>query len=96
MPSCAVYGCQNRNNPLNLCNFFRIPEIDERPGFKELSEERRSAWLSALKRSDTNPTSYRSLQVCQDHFISGKLNVCVCYGKQFYFQNNFFQEKVLI
>ncbi|XP_077516712.1 uncharacterized protein LOC144127609 [Amblyomma americanum] len=78
MVLCAIVGCSNRSDssrrkkkPTNT-NFYRIPRIiaDKCERSKTLSTNRRTLWLSRIKRADLDPDN-PNLRVCGAHFTTG-------------------------
>ncbi|XP_077498994.1 uncharacterized protein LOC144112615 [Amblyomma americanum] len=78
MVLCAIVGCSNRSDssrrkkkPTNT-NFYRIPRIiaDKCERSKTLSTNRRTLWLSRIKRADLDPDN-PNFRVCGAHFTTG-------------------------
>ena len=69
---CSVFGCSNRSDREKDHSFHRLPKIithlDEQT--KEYSTERRSKWLSNIRRADLDGKKF--VWVCSDHFVTGK------------------------
>ena len=69
---CSVFGCSNRSDREKDRSFHRLPKIithlDEQT--KEYSTERRSKWLSNIRRADLDGKKF--VWVCSDHFVTGK------------------------
>lgn len=70
---CAVIGCTSSGGR-DKVSFYRLPAIITNQGerTKELSEKRRTLWLSRLSRADISASSYPYIRVCSKHFVSGK------------------------
>ncbi|XP_069128215.1 uncharacterized protein [Argopecten irradians] len=70
---CAMIGCNNTGGR-DKVSFFRLPAVITSQGEKtqELTEKRRTLWLSKISRADLAPSSYPYLRVCSEHFVSGK------------------------
>ena len=58
--NCCVIGCYNKYSKGSGISFYRFPT----------DPEKRSKWISAVKRKDWEPNKYTWL--CSEHFISGK------------------------
>ena len=54
--------------------FHRVPAVITNQGkfWQELTEERRTKWLSAISRADLTPNILENDRVCKKHFKSGK------------------------
>ena len=69
---CTVFGSSNRSDREKDRSFHRLPKIithlDEQT--KEYSTERRSKWLSNIRRADLDRKKFAWL--CSDHFVTGK------------------------
>ena len=55
--------------------FYRIPELitHQGPRTRDLSEQRRRAWLASIHRADLT-WDCKGKRVCSDHFHSGKFS----------------------
>ncbi|KAF2893302.1 hypothetical protein ILUMI_12858 [Ignelater luminosus] len=75
MPSfCCILGCGSRAER-DQVSFFRIPKIlnfKHRKDLNELSKERQTEWLQAIRRNDFSGSKLNNARVCSKHFISGK------------------------
>ena len=58
--SCCAFGCYNKFAKDSGISFYRFPT----------DKERRSKWISAVKRKDWEPNEHTWL--CSAHFVSGK------------------------
>lgn len=74
--TCLVVGCGSRSNRDNV-KFFSVPAVlghrfvtDK----NELSQRRRAAWISAIKRDYLTETKLKNQRVCSKHFITGKFH----------------------
>ena len=74
MVLCLIVGCGNRSGRDKGLYFAKVPSIIENQGqeARELSEERRSRWISAISRDDLTDTILENDRVCGKHFVSGK------------------------
>ena len=74
MVICAMVGCGNRSDRDKEKRFFRLPTVIDHQGELTLSisKQRQSLWLSRIKRQDLEPSRYRNVRVCSDHFVSGE------------------------
>ena len=74
MVLCLIVGCGNRSGRDKGLYFAKVPSIIENQGqeARELSEERRSRWISAISRDDPTDTILENDRVCGKHFVSGK------------------------
>ncbi|XP_019761952.2 probable methylthioribulose-1-phosphate dehydratase [Dendroctonus ponderosae] len=73
MPAfCSVLYCGMRWER-DRVSFFRFPAIgsNKRDETRELSSERRNAWIAALKRGPLNERFLKNARVCSRHFING-------------------------
>lgn len=87
---CSIDGCTVSNQGDNSC-FYRIPKINERGELTELSEQKLSAWISALGMSNDEHTTHQNVYVCQTHYVAGMNGINVFNWERFY-QNVFFIE----
>ncbi|XP_037038740.1 transcription factor E4F1-like [Bradysia coprophila] len=72
MQSCSVWGCAGADR--NEMKMFMVPMINNQTeSFQKLSKQRRNAWLTAIGKTTSDPKSWEKLQVCDNHFISGKM-----------------------
>lgn len=74
MPSfCSVVNCAKRAER-DQVRFFRIPAIlnDRCEAIKLLSQERREAWIRALRRGPLSETFIKNARICSNHFLTGK------------------------
>lgn len=55
-------------------SFYRIPAILKNRGerLQALSEERRNAWVKALKRGQLTDQQFKHWRVCSKHFLHGE------------------------
>ena len=71
-PRWRAFGCPNRSDRVKDRFFHRLPKIithlDEET--KEYSVERRSKWLSNIRRTDL--AGDKLVWVCSNHFVTGK------------------------
>ncbi len=67
--SCCVVGCHKRRGRDKGVSFFVIPAIIYNQGekTKELSSNRRSAWIRSLNRKNRTPSS--NSRICSQHFL---------------------------
>lgn len=70
--TCCVIGCSNRRGKKEGVSFYRIPAVirSQGPEWQQLSSERRSSWIAAIRRADWMPN--KLTRVCSEHFVSGK------------------------
>jgi len=74
MVLCLIVGCGNRSGRDKGLYFAKVPLTIENQGqeARELSEERRSGWISAISRDNLTDTILENNNVCGKHFVSGK------------------------
>ena len=74
MVLCLIVGCGNRSGREKGLYFAKVPSIIGNQGkeARELSEERRSRWISAISRDDLTDTILENDRVCEKHFVSGR------------------------
>ena len=74
MVLCLIVGCGNRSGRDKGLYFAKVPSSVENQGqeARELSEELRSRWISAISRDDLADTILENDRVCGKHFVSGK------------------------
>ena len=74
MVLCAVFGCGTRSVRDKGISMARIPSVITTQGeeMRELSEERRNKWISAISREDLTDSILEHGRVCGKHFISGQ------------------------
>lgn len=66
MVLCLIVGCRNRSGRDKRLYFAKVSSIIENQGkdARELSEERRSRWISAISRDDLTDTILENDRVC--------------------------------
>ena len=74
---CSIVWRSNRSDREKDRSYFRLPKVTQRQDEEGriLSKRRRKRWVSAISRSDHNPSAHHT-RVCSDHFISGKIFCC--------------------
>lgn len=74
MVLCAVFGCGTRSVGDKGISMARTPSVITTQGeeMRELSEERRNKWISAISREDLTDSILEHGRVCGKHFISGQ------------------------
>ena len=74
MVLCLIVGCGNRSGRDKGLYFAKEPSIIENQGqeARELSEERRSRWISAISIDDLTDTILENDRVCGKNFVSRK------------------------
>jgi hypothetical protein len=72
---CAFAHCHNNSMREKGLGFFKLPEILLRQGEedKNLTEERRRAWLAILDRKDllSGSKNLKNVRICGTHFQQG-------------------------
>ena len=71
---CLIVGYGNRSGRDKELYFAKVPSIIDNQGkeARELSEQRRSRWISAIGRDDLTDTIFENDRVCEKHSVSGK------------------------
>ena len=74
MVLCLIVGCGNKSGRDKGLYFAKVPSIIGNQGkeARELSEDRRSRWISAISRDDLTDTIFENDRVCEKHFVSGR------------------------
>ena len=78
MVLCIIPGCGVKSGNKEGISLFRIPVVVDKNGesCKQLTEDRRNAWISQISRDDTKSKDIlKSERVCGRHFlhfVSGK------------------------
>ena len=75
MVLCIIPGCRVKSGKKEGIILFRIPIVVDKNGesYKQLTEDRRNAWISQISRDDTKLKDIlKSERVCGRHFVSGK------------------------
>ena len=75
MVLCIIPGCGVKSGNKEGISLFRIPIVVDKNGesYKQLTEDRRNAWISQISRDDTKSKDIlKSERVCGRHFVSGK------------------------
>ena len=75
MVLCIISGCRVKSGNKEGISLFRIPIVVDKNGesYKQLTEDRRNAWISQISRDDTKwKDILKSERVCGRHFVSGK------------------------
>ena len=75
MVLCIIPGCRVKSGNKEGISLFRIPIVVDKNGesYKQLTEDRRNAWISQISRDDTKwKDILKSERVCGRHFVSGK------------------------
>ena len=75
MVLCIIPGCGVKSGNKEGISLFRIPIVVDKDGesYKQLTEDRRNAWISQISRDDTKSKDVlKSERVCGRHFVSGK------------------------
>ena len=75
MVLCTIPGCGVKSGNKEGISLFRIPIVVDKNGesYKQLTEDRRNAWISQTSRDDTKSKDIlKSERVCGRHFVSGK------------------------
>ena len=75
MVLCIILVCGVKSGNKEGITLFRIPIVDDKNGesYKQLTEDRRNAWISQISRDDTKSKDIlKSERVCGRHFVSGK------------------------
>ena len=74
MVLCAIFGCGTRTVRDKGIYMARVPSVITNQGeeIRNLSEERRNKWISAISRKDLTNSILDHGRVCGRHFISGK------------------------
>ena len=75
MVLCIIPGCRIKSGNKEGISLFRIPIVVDKNGesYKQLTEDRRNAWISQISRDDTKwKDILKSERVCGRHFVSGK------------------------
>ena len=78
MVFCMIVGCGTKTIKGKRIYFASLPSIVTNQGeqAKELSEERRSRWISAISRDDLTDKILENDRVCEKHFASGRAAKC--------------------
>ena len=69
--SCCAVGCHNHNQMERRISLFTFPKNDE---------QRKERWIEACNRINPDGTEWRPSRqavLCEDHFISGMINIHV-------------------
>ena len=71
---CAIFGCGTRTVHDGGIYIARIPSVMTNQGeeIRNLSEERRNQWISAISQKDLTDSILHHGRVCSRHFVSGK------------------------
>ncbi|XP_072028093.1 THAP domain-containing protein 5-like [Amphiura filiformis] len=78
---CCVIGCSNEGGDVDesgkKISFYSIPAIRQADDERAITTERRTAWISAIKREKNTSTNKpwepsKHSKVCSVHFHSGK------------------------
>ena len=75
MVLCITPGCGVKSGNKEGISLFRIPIVVDKNGesYKQLTEDRRNAWISQISRDDTkSKETLESERVCGRHFVSVK------------------------
>ena len=75
MVLCIISGCGVKSGNKEGISLFRIPIIVDQnsESYKQLTEDRRNAWISQISLDDTKLKDIlKSERVCDRHFVSGK------------------------
>ena len=74
MVLCAIFGCGTRTVRDKGIHMARILSVITNQGeeIRNLSEERRNKWISAISRKDLTDSILDHGRACGRHFISGK------------------------
>ena len=75
MVLCIIPGCGVKSGNKEGISLFRIPIIVDQnsESYKQLTKDRRNAWISQISRDDTKSKDIlKSERVCGRHFVSGK------------------------
>ena len=75
MVLCIIPDCGVKSGNKEGIGLFRIPIVVDKNGesYKQLTEDRRNAWISQISRDDTKSKDIlKSERVCGRHFVSGK------------------------
>ena len=69
---CLIVGCGRKTGRDKRIYFARVPSIVTNQGEKaeELSEGRRSRWISVISHNDLNEEILEHDRVCEKHFVS--------------------------
>ena len=71
MVLCLIVRCGNRSG---RDKGLYLPSVigNEGKEARELSEERRSRWISVISRDDLTDTILENNRMCENHFVSGR------------------------
>ena len=75
MVLCIIPGCGVKSGNKEGISLFRIPVVVDKNGesYKQLTEDRRNAWISQISRDDTKSKDIlKSERVCGRRVVSGK------------------------
>ena len=75
MVLCIIPGCRVKSGNKEGISLFRILIVVDKNGesYKQLTEDRRNAWISQISRDDTKwKDILKSERVCGRHVVSGK------------------------
>ena len=79
MVQCAIIGCNNRSDNKkkrgrDKVSFFSLPKVvlDKGKQMRDITTERRCAWLKAISRADLVGKKLNSVRVCSRHFKKGE------------------------
>ena len=74
MVLCLIVGCGCKSGRDKGLYFARVPSVVSNQGeeAQQLSEERRSRWISAISRDDLTEEILENDRVCEKHFVSGR------------------------
>ena len=74
MVLCLIVGCGCKSGRDKGLYFARVPSLVTNQGeeAQQLSEERRSRWISAISRDDLTEEILENDRVCEKHFVSGR------------------------
>ena len=74
MVLCLIVGCGSKSGRDKGLYFARVPSVVTNQGeeAQQLSEERRSRWISAISRDDLTEEILENDRVCEKHFVSGR------------------------
>ena len=74
MVLCLIVGRGSKSGRDKGLYFARVPSVVTNQGeeAQQLSEERRSRWISAISRDDLTEEILENDRVCEKHFVSGR------------------------